>query len=135
MVIIILNTTRRFSGILSTDLEKHINVQEGKLLATVVECSREFVRNKCAIAELPPALESACDRWRVCMEQDTRNIMKSKETAVVLAEVLNNFFGSLSDRTIYCSGSLLVGSVLLANILLAFSRRRLSLFKEHQSPG
>ncbi len=125
MVILILNTTLRFSRILSSDLDKHINVQENRLLASVVECTREYLRNRCAGGDLPPALEKGCDAWRTCMEQDTRNIMKSKETAVVLAEILNNFFGSLSDRTIYCSGGLLVGSVLLANMTLSWSRRKL----------
>lgn len=125
MVVLILNTTFRFSRILSSDLDKHINVQESRLLASVVDCTREYLRNRCASGDLPPALEKGCDTWRTCMEQDTRNIMKSKETAVVLAEILNNFFGSLSDRTIYCSGGLLIGSVLLANMTLSWSRRKL----------
>lgn len=125
MVAMILNATLRFARILSNDLDKHINVQESRLLGRVVECTREFLRNRCAMENLPPALEGSCDVWQACMNQDTRNIMKSKETAAVLAEILNNFFGSLSDRTMYCSGGLLVGSVLLANIILTWSRRRL----------
>ncbi len=126
MVVLILNATLRFSQILSADLDKHINVQESRLLGTVVECTREFLRNRCASGDIPPALEKSCDTWHSCMDQDTRNIMKSKETAVVLAEILNNFFGSLSDRTIYCTGGLLVGSVLLANMTLTWSRRKLN---------
>ena len=41
------------------------------------------------------------------MEQDTSLIMKSTETAVVLAQILNRFFDNLSNRTIYCSASYL----------------------------
>ena len=123
MVAVILIATTRFLSILGKDLEKHINVQENRMLATIIECSREYYRNKCAALDLPPALEKTCDVWRQCMEQETGHIMKSKETAVVLAEILNNFFGSLSDRTIYCSGGLLIGSVLLANMVLMWSRR------------
>ncbi len=126
MVVIILSSTLQFSRILSADLDKHINIQENLILASVVECTREYLRNRCASGDLPPALEKGCDAWRLCMERDTRNIMKSKETAVVLANILNNFFDSLSDRTIFCTGGLLVGSVLLANMTLTWSRRKLA---------
>ena len=109
-------------GILSADLDKHIEKQSHLMLADIIQCSREYVKNRCALPDSPPAMESMCDNWRLCMEQDVGNIMKSRETAVILAEILNNFFGSLSDRTIYSCATLFIGSIVLTNFMLSWSR-------------
>jgi len=109
-------------GILSSDLDKHIEKQSHIMLGDIITCSREYVKNKCSLPDIPPAMEPVCDKWKLCMEQDVSSIMKSRETAVILAEILNNFFGSLSDRTIYSCATLFIGSIILTNFMLSWSR-------------
>lgn len=110
--------------ILAADLDKHIEKQSHIMLADIIQCSREYVKNRCALPDSPPAMEILCDKWKMCMEQDVNHIMKSRETAVILAEILNNFFGSLSDRTIYSCATLFIGSIVLTNFMLSWSRLR-----------
>ena len=110
--------------ILVADLDKHIEKQSHIMLADIIQCSREYVKNRCALPDTLPAMESICNKWKMCMEQDVNHIMKSRETAVILAEILNNFFGSLSDRTIYSCATLFIGSIVLTNFMLSWSRLR-----------
>lgn len=111
-------------SILSVDLDKHLDKKAHLMLVEIVQCSREYVRNGCGQIAIAPALEKVCDSWKLCMERDTNEIMKSTETAVMMAEILNRFFDSLSNRTIYCSASFLGGSIVFANLLLNWARMR-----------
>lgn len=124
MVSLVVNSTFKFISILESDLDKHIDTQSNVLFSQIISCSREYVKNGCALS-MAPALEEMCDKWKLCMEQDTSNILKSKESAIIFAEILNNFFGSLTDRTMYCTGSMLFGSIIIANFALNWSRRKL----------
>ena len=108
--------------ILAGDLAKHMEKQSHLLLADMIKCSREYLANRCGMTDVPPAMQSMCDAWKSCLEQDTNSIMKSRETAVMLAEILNKFFDSLSDRTIYSCATLFITSVVLMNFMLSWSR-------------
>jgi hypothetical protein len=112
--------------ILSNDLEKHIEKQSHMMLADIIQCSREYVKNHCAMPMVPPAMELMCNSWKLCMEQDVNHIMKSRETAVILAEILNNFFGSLSDRTMYSCATIFIGCIFLTNFMLSWSRLKVT---------
>jgi hypothetical protein len=114
----------KIGSILSSDLDKHIDKQTHLILTDIVQCSRDFIRNNCGQSNTAPALEKTCDTWKLCMEQDTSHIMKSTETAVVLAQILNQFFDNLSNRTIYCSATLLIGTIVFFNLLLSWIRIR-----------
>lgn len=69
-------------------------------------------------------MQSYCNDWKQCMEQDTDYVLKSKETAGIMAEILNNFFENLSNKTLYCIGIILVGSIIILNISLSWSRSK-----------
>lgn len=123
MIALVVYSTVQFLYVLQSDLEKHIENQSQLLLTDIIHCSREFFKNGCGSSLMAPALEPMCDDWEQCMNQDTNNILKSKESAVILADILNNFFGNLTDRTMYCSAALFTGSILFTNIVLSWGRR------------
>lgn len=106
------------SKVFYKDLQKHMEKQSYVLISTMVQCSKDFIKNGCSNEVIPPAIEHLCNEWSLCMNQDINGILASKETAIVLAQIINNFFGNLSDRTLYCSVTLLIGGVLLINALL-----------------
>jgi hypothetical protein len=114
----------QFVLVLMVDLEKHIQEKSHLILSDIVACSREYIKNGCSSGNIPPAMEPMCDAWKVCMNQDTNNIMKTKETALILAEILNHFFENLTDRTIYCATGLFIGSIILVNAVLSWSLKR-----------
>ena len=112
--------------IISSDLDKHVEKQSHLMLVDILQCSKEYIKNKCSLPGLPPAMESICDNWKLCMEQDVNGIIRSKETAVLIAEILNSTFDKLSDRTLYSCATLFIGSIFLTNFMLSWSRIRAS---------
>jgi hypothetical protein len=117
-------------AILSSDIEIHIEQQSKVLFTEIIQCSREYVKNGCGQPNLPPAMEQICDKWKLCMEQDVTNIMKSTESAVVMGQILNKFFDSLSDRTIYSCATLFIGSILLINFMLSWAKIKSEKYKK-----
>ncbi|RKO83601.1 Brl1/Brr6 domain-containing protein, partial [Blyttiomyces helicus] len=113
-----------FSGILTIvhilegDLQKQLDKRSHVLMRDFVKCSRDYFNNLCSQIDAPPALESSCDAWKTCMEQDDRNILKNKETAAILAVILNNFSGHLNDRTLLCLIAMFVTRVIAGNAIL-----------------
>ncbi|RKP33550.1 Brl1/Brr6 domain-containing protein [Dimargaris cristalligena] len=109
--------------ILEGDLQKQLDKQSHVLMRDIVKCSRDYFNNRCSHIDAPPALESTCDAWKTCMEQDDKNILKSKETAAILAEILTNFFGHLNDRTLMCFMAIFVTGVIAGNAILCTKYR------------
>ncbi|ROV98763.1 hypothetical protein VMCG_06729 [Cytospora schulzeri] len=64
-------------------------------------CSRQFADNKCAPhKERAPALETLCNEWDTCMNQDPNTVAGVKASAGHLADILNEFTSRLSWKTI-----------------------------------
>ena len=124
MTTCILYGTLKTYNILQSDLSKHMDKQSQILLSDIVQCSREYIRNGCGQITTPPALEQMCNSWKICMDADINGILTTKESAIVLAEILNNFFNNISDRTIICSTGILVTSVFFTNAVLTYSKRK-----------
>lgn len=120
--VIVLWSFVSFIKVILTDLDKHVNEKSYLLMGEMIQCSKEYMKNNCQNNNIPPAIEKYCDQWKMCMNQDIRNISKTKETAVVLAQILNNFFDNLTDRTIYCIGGVLVGGIIFMNGILSWTR-------------
>lgn len=109
--------------VLKADLHKHLNHQTDIRLSEIVQCSKDFIKNGCMQSFLPPALEAPCREWKLCMEQDTEGLLVTVEFSSVLSEILNNFFGRLDNRTIFCIGGLIVGFIVLTNVLICWSKK------------
>lgn len=124
ITISITNVLFKISNILSYDLEKYIDKKSHESFVKVLECSTEWVNNNCGQHNIPPVMVEYCNNWKFCMEQDTSYVLKSKETAGIMAEILNNFFENLSNKTLYCIGIVLVGSIIILNISLSWSRAK-----------
>ena len=64
-------------------------------------CAQEFHANACATPI--PFLKEQCGLWRVCMDSNASNIMKSRIIVRLVAELLSEFvegfFGQLSLKT------------------------------------
>jgi hypothetical protein len=118
------NTIFKFVNVLENDLQLHIEKKRHGMFNDIMECTDLYIKNKCSY-DLVPALEQSCKTWKLCMEIDTLNIMKSKESAEIFAQILNNFFENLSNKTIYCIGGSLVISIILLNIGLCSWKKNL----------
>ncbi|KAK7737360.1 hypothetical protein SLS53_006663 [Cytospora paraplurivora] len=64
-------------------------------------CSTQFIKNRCApMSERAPALETMCNEWDTCMNQDPNTVAGVKASAGHLADILNEFTSRLSWKTI-----------------------------------
>ena len=110
----------KFIKILETDLDKHLSIQSQKIINNILECSREYFKNNCAVPL--PALEKMCDTWSICMQHDTKAMIVSKESTVIVAEILNAFFENLSNRTLTCVATMFLVFILISQIFIRTSR-------------
>lgn len=64
-------------------------------------CTKQFAANKCAPhKDRAPALETLCNEWDTCMNQDPNTVAGVKASAGHLADILNEFTSRLSWKTI-----------------------------------
>jgi len=125
MSVTIILSIRNFSKMLQDDLSKHILMKQDIMIEEINRCHREYVKNSCDSTFLPPAIEDDCFKWKSCMHMDISSFLKSKESASVFAEIINNFFENLSDRSIICLTGILLGSIVVFNLVLHISRTKL----------
>ena len=126
MVSTITKLLYKFIRVIQDDFQKYIDKKSQKIIENVLECSKAYIVNRCNSSV--PMMEKYCLELRMCMEQDITYIIKSKESAEILAEILNNFFEHLSTRTLISFLVLFVGVVTLINIALYWSN---TLLKKH----
>lgn len=125
VIVVFVRGFRHVLEIFENDLGKHMNTQSSLILENVISCSKEYVRNNCSNSNiLPPALEPYCQKWANCMNSDIDILMSTKETAHVLADIINNFFGQLSNRSITCIGCLIFSFIIACNAIFIMSRRQ-----------
>ncbi|KUI54137.1 Nucleus export protein brr6 [Cytospora mali] len=64
-------------------------------------CAWQFKENRCSPQkDRAPALESLCNEWDTCMNQDPNTVAGVKASAGHLADILNEFTSRLSWKTI-----------------------------------
>lgn len=71
------------------------------MLEEITQCRRQFLDNKCSpISSRMPALESLCNEWDACMNQDPDNVAGVKASVGHLADIINEFTTRLSWKSI-----------------------------------
>lgn len=68
------------------------------LAAEVSACTRHYVNNKCGKDVRLPALESQCDDWERCMNQDVNSVARARIGAHTFAEIFNSFIEPISYK-------------------------------------
>jgi hypothetical protein len=118
LVCLFLNTIFKFINVITLDLNKHMNWKLDLIFEEILECSTQFVVNGCDKNEfVPPALKDLCLKWDSCMNKEPV-FLKTKASVEVFAEILNTFFDSITNRTIYCLLGLSFFSIIFLNIVL-----------------
>ena len=106
----------RIWNVFESDVKKYTQLQEHNVYDQIIDCTRKYVNNKCS--NPTPAMESQCHEWEICMHQDVSTLLSSKHGAEIIAILLNNFFGHLTDRTIACVSVLFTGTFIFTNLIL-----------------
>ena len=98
--ILLISAFCAFAWTLFWDVDKRLKSQEEYYLQKAVDCSSQYDLNHCDMTILPPELKPICEEYRNCMKFDpSNNTLYFKITAGLLAEVMNDFFETLSYAT------------------------------------
>lgn len=117
VVFFMVSNMQRFMRTLERDLNRFLDEKMGMAFAEIFKCSKEFVNNGCANNHVAPALEEMCDQWRTCMNQEP-NVMTTKASVEIFADIINNFCNNLTDRTLFCIFGMTIVSMLILNFSL-----------------
>lgn len=64
-----------------------------------MKCAREYTDNQCDSVKIQ-GTAVLCLNWKQCMEADASLVLRSKVIARLLADLVEDFFGHLSNRTL-----------------------------------
>lgn len=117
IVSFIVDTLFKFTRIIEKDLLQELDSKMNIAFSEIFQCSQEYIKNGCGNINLAPALEPICQKWSVCMNHEPK-ISTSKASVEIFADIINNFFNCLNDRTLICIFSFAICSVLLLNYIL-----------------
>ncbi|KAG7123133.1 hypothetical protein HYQ45_014080 [Verticillium longisporum] len=79
----------------STDIANAHDAARRDIVTKALECNNQYILNGCEKKDRP-ALKAMCDEWDECRIQDPESIMRVKNTAKQVAEVINEFAGTMS---------------------------------------
>ncbi|EEP76137.1 predicted protein [Uncinocarpus reesii 1704] len=118
-------------------------VSEG-ILAEMAACARNYVENRCSgeSGKRLPALETVCNNWERCMNQDPAKVGKAKVSAQTLAEIFNSFIEPISFKTMIFFIASITSCVAVSNLTFSFFRNKsnnppepVSSYRPYAPPG
>lgn len=106
------------------DIDQKVEEYSTDILAEMSKCSHEYVRNNCMPGKRVPALETMCNNWERCMNQDPAVVGRAKVSAETFAEILNGFIEPISLKSMAFLAVLSVGAFFVNNVAFGFNARR-----------
>ncbi|PHH64368.1 hypothetical protein CDD81_4725 [Ophiocordyceps australis] len=101
------------------DLSVANDLARTELMSKMTECQTQYTMNECSKRDRP-ALRIMCEQWYDCMVQNPGSISSIKVTAKQVAEILNEFAGTMSLKA---WALVMVLLTLMASIVSNFGRR------------
>lgn len=106
------------------DIDQKVEEYSTDILAEMSKCSHEYVRNNCMPGKRVPALETMCNNWERCMNQDPAVVGRAKVSAETFAEILNGFIEPISLKSMAFLVVLSVGAFFVNNFAFGLNARR-----------
>lgn len=96
-----------FWATIRADVDKKSSEAVAELMAEMAVCAQQYTANRCVRAERVPAMETVCENWERCMNQDPRNVGRARVSAHTFAEIFNGFIEPISYKAMVSFLSLL----------------------------
>lgn len=113
-VLVTMYAAYAFWSTVRADVDRRTEEAQLDALAVVSRCAKEWRENGCASERIVRALEAPCGEWRRCMDQDVRNVGRSRLSATTFAEIFNSFVEPITWKalafTVILSLTFLVGT-------------------------
>ncbi|ANB11477.1 Brr6p [Sugiyamaella lignohabitans] len=101
------------------DVENKIQEYSADILAEIAQCSKEYIGNNCMPHKRVPALETTCNNWEKCMNQDPMLIGRARVSAETFGEIINSFLNPIGLRSMCFLILAFIGSFILVNLSLS----------------
>ncbi|KAL1952512.1 hypothetical protein VTO42DRAFT_5098 [Malbranchea cinnamomea] len=119
-----------------SDVIRASDDESARILAEMAVCARNYVENRCGgeNGRRLPALETVCENWERCMNQDPAKVGRAKVSAQTLAEIFNGFIEPISLKTMIFMIASLTSFVAVSNFTFSFFRTK-SNYPPHPDPA
>lgn len=88
-----------FWSTIRSDVDLKSREVASETLAEMAVCTREYRENRCDRETRVPAMETVCNNWEKCMQQDPSKVGRARVSAHTFAEILNSFIEPISAKT------------------------------------
>lgn len=99
LVLFMMYLVYSFWSTIRSDVDMKSREVASNTLAEMAACAREYKENRCELSSRVPAVETACNNWERCMQQDPSKIGRARVSAHTFAEILNSFIEPISVKT------------------------------------
>ncbi|KAJ2782548.1 hypothetical protein GGI15_002885 [Coemansia interrupta] len=112
-------------GVLLTfqrDASAKVQERSAVVMQEIMACSKQYVENRCAPDMRVPWMESSCNQWDTCMNQDPTKVGRMKIMAETMADTANGFIEPLTFKTIAFFLLLFIGTPVASNFVFGAYR-------------
>ncbi|KAF8453600.1 Di-sulfide bridge nucleocytoplasmic transport domain-containing protein [Terfezia claveryi] len=102
IVIVVLYLLISFLRTIQADVDTKVKQSAQKRLSEILECTNQFIANRCGTGYRVPAVEALCASWEACMNQDPDEVGRAKVSAQTFAEILNSLIEPISYKAMAC---------------------------------
>jgi hypothetical protein len=78
------------------DVDKKSHEAMADIMVEMAACAKSYRENRCDPSMRLPALETVCNNWDKCMNQDPTRVGRAKVSAHTFAEIFNSFVEPIS---------------------------------------
>ncbi|KAJ4311108.1 hypothetical protein N0V84_010612 [Fusarium piperis] len=104
---------------IQTDIYNANEFARLEITGKIAECANHYALNGCERKDRPPALDSMCDGWKTCMDQNPGSIMRVKVTVKQVAEIINEFSETMNMKAWGFFLTVLIFCVFANNVLFS----------------
>ena len=112
------------------DVDKKSHEAMADIMAEMAACAEQFTKNQCDRATRMPALETVCENWSKCMNQNPAHVGRARVSAHTFAEIFNSFVEPISYKAMFFTAILVFGCFAISNMAFSFFRK-----SEGQAPA
>ncbi|EME41143.1 hypothetical protein DOTSEDRAFT_176120 [Dothistroma septosporum NZE10] len=104
------------------DVDKKSHEAMIDIMAEMAVCAKNYRDNNCDPDKRVPALDTVCENWNKCMNQDPSKVGRARVSAHTFAEIFNSFVEPISWKAMIFTALIVFGCFATTNMAFGFFR-------------
>ncbi|KAF1987067.1 hypothetical protein K402DRAFT_446224 [Aulographum hederae CBS 113979] len=117
LVLLTITVIWGFWSAIRSDVDNASQQASAEVLREMAICAKDYTANACHKSRVP-AMETTCEEWKKCMNQDPKAVGRGRVSAHTFAEIINSFVEPISYKTMFVILLLVIGCVALSQFPL-----------------